>query len=324
MSGMWRGLAVACGLAATFGCTPAAAAELKVVVTIKPLHALVAQVMAGVGDPDLIVKGAASPHAYSVKPSEARALHNADVFVRMSEAVEPFTAKLVTALPERVTVMSLQDTPGMHLLAQRATATFQRHPDGQGRSHRHVRATGHEHGHSDSDGIDGHAWLDPQNAKAMVEHIARTLAAKDPANAARYRANAETVKTRLNALADELEADLKPVVDKPYIVFHDAFQYLERRYGLNVVGSISVNPDVPPSGKRLVDLRRKVRALEAVCVFAEPQVDARLVANLVEGTQARTGILDPEGGGLDAGPDLYFTLMRNLAAALRSCLVSPA
>ena len=128
---------------------------------------------------------------------------------------------------------------------------------------------------------------------------------------------------RLDALAAELDAELAPLADKPYIVFHDALQYLERRYGLNVVGSISINPDVPPSGKRLRELRRKILALGAVCVFVEPAVDTRLVDNLIEGTTARTATLDPEGGRLEPGPDLYVTLMRRLAADLRGCLGLP-
>ena len=116
-------------------------------------------------------------------------------------------------------------------------------------------------------------------------------------------------------------AELGPLTDKPYIVFHDALQYLERRYGLNVVGSITINPEVPPSGKRLRELRRKILSLGAVCVFVEPAVDTRLVDNLIEGTSARTATLDPEGGRLEPGPDLYVTLMRRLAADLRGCLV---
>jgi zinc transport system substrate-binding protein len=154
----------------------------------------------------------------------------------------------------------------------------------------------------------------------MVEAIAAVLAAKDPANGQRYRENATSLGHKLDRLARELEDVLKPLADKPYIVFHDAFQYFERRFGLNVVGSISISPDVPPSGKRLAELRQKIVSLQAACVFAEPQLDRRLVQNLIEGTKARTGTLDPEGLSLDAAPTLYFDLMRNLARDLTACL----
>jgi zinc transport system substrate-binding protein len=311
--------AAACLLAAS--AAPSAAAEPKVVVTIKPLHALVAQVMAGVGTPELLIKSAASPHTYALRPSETRMLHDADIFVRMSETLEPFTQRLVRSLPKSVEVVTLQETPRLKLLARRTHATFERHDHGR---------DGHKD-HADSAAargpdaaIDGHAWLDPDNAAAMVDRIAQALSAKEPDHAAAFKANAEALKTRLRALADELDRDLKPIASRPYIVFHDAYQYLERRYGLNVVGSISTSPEVPASGKRLTELRRKIGELGAVCVFAEPFSDMRLVENLIEGTSARTGTLDPEGGRLEPGPDLYFTLMRRLADDLKACLTPRA
>jgi zinc transport system substrate-binding protein len=309
------------------GCVPPAAAEPtkvppKVVVTIKPLHALVAQVMAGVGSPVLLVKGLASAHTYALRPSEVRALHDADVFVRMSETVEPFTARLVRSLPATVDVVTLQEAPRVKLLSRRTHATFERHAHataGKGNGE-------HDHSHaaSPSDAVDGHAWLDPDNAVAMVDRIEQALSARRPANAAAFKANADALRARLAALAAELDRALEPIASRPYIVFHDAIQYLERRYGLNVVGSISISPEVPASGKRLTELRRKIDELGAVCVFAEPQFDTRLVENLIEGTAARSATLDPEGGRLEPGPDLYFALMRQLAGDLKSCLSPPA
>jgi zinc transport system substrate-binding protein len=297
-----------------------AAAEPKVVVTIKPLHALVAQIMAGVGSPALLVNGLASPHTYALRPSEARALNATDVLVRMSDTVEPFTIRILRSLPPSVAVVTLQDSPGLKLLNRRdLLPTFDRHAHG-GDGHGHRR--GHPHGSSDA--IDGHTWLDPDNAIAMVERIAETLRMRYPAHAVTFSANAEALRAKLEVLGAELGRELKPIADRPYIVFHDATQYLERRYGLNVVGSISISPEVPASGKRLSELRRKITELGAVCVFAEPQFDRRLVDNLIEGTNARSGTLDPEGGRLEPGPGLYFTLMRQIAGDLKSCLAPPA
>jgi zinc transport system substrate-binding protein len=287
-------------------------------VTIKPLHALVAQVMAGVGSPVLLVKGLASPHTYALRPSEARALNDADLFVRMSETVEPFTARIVRSLPDTVEVVTLQEAPRMKLLSRRTHATFERDT--------HAAGDHDDRGHAPSatDAVDGHAWLDPDNAVVMVERIEQALSARDPAHAALYQANAKALRAKLEALAAELGRDLEPIASRPYIVFHDATQYLESRYGLNVVGSISISPEVPASGKRLTELRRRIGELGAVCVFAEPQFDTRLVENLIEGTSARSGTLDPEGGRLEPGPDLYFALMRQLAGDLKGCLAPPA
>lgn len=307
-------MALLAGSVVTWTGVSPAVADLNVVVTIKPLHALVSQVMTGVGTPELLVQGAASPHTYALKPSDASKLNRADVFFRMSDAMEPFTAKVAKSLPKRVQVITLQDSRGLKLYQRRSGATFD---DG----HDHSGGGGHDHDH---DATDGHSWLDPVNAKVLVDRIAQVLSAKEPANAARFAANAATLKTKLDELSTELARELAPVAGKPYIVFHDALQYFERRYKLRVAGSISISPDVPPSAKRLSTLRKKIASLGAVCVFAEPQFDTRLVDNLIEGTRARTGTIDPEGLKIEAGPDLYFALLRNLAQDLKNCLTPPA
>lgn len=302
---------IAALMAGSFAVSPAAA-DLNVVVTIKPLHALVSQVMTGVGTPELLVQGAASPHTYALKPSDASKLNRADVFFRMSDAMEPFTAKVAKSLPKRVQVITLQSTRDLKLYQRRTGATFD---DG------HDHSDAHDHSH---DSTDGHSWLDPVNAKVLVDRIAQVLSAKEPANAARFAANAAALKTKLDELSAELARDLAPVAGKPYVVFHDALQYFERRYTLRVVGSISISPDVPPSAKRLSTLRKKIASLGAVCVFAEPQFDTRLVDNVIEGTRARTGTIDPEGIRIEPGSDLYFTLLRNLTQDLKNCLAPPA
>lgn len=288
----------------------------KVVVTIKPVHALVAEVMRGVATPELLVKGQASPHTYALKPSETRLLHAADVFIRVADTVEPFAVKLSASLPASVTVVTLQDVPSLHRLPRRHGANFS--------SHDHA----HDHSHDDdraaSDTTDGHVWLDPANARAVAAHVEGVLAARFPAFAQMLRANREALDARLTALDNELRTELTPLVGKPYVVFHDAYQYFERRYNLNAVGAIFVSPDIPPSGKRLRTLRRQIATLQATCVFGEPQSDQRMLQTVVEGSNARTGVLDAEGLDLEPGPDLYFQLMRGLARSMRACLTPGA
>jgi zinc transport system substrate-binding protein len=293
------------------GSAAAAAADSKVVVTIKPLHALVGQVMGQTGTPELLVQGANSAHTYALKPSDAAKLNRADLFFRMSDIMEPFTAKLARSLPKRVQLVTLQDTRALKLYKRRTGSTFEDEHDHDDHGHDH----GHGHG-----SLDGHAWLDTANAKLMAARIAQVLSAKDPGNAKVYRANAVALGAKLDALDAELKGELAPVAGKPFVVFHDALQYFERRYGLRAVGSIAISPEVPPSAKRLSTLRKRVASLGAVCVFAEPQFDTRLADNVVEGTKARIGTIDPEGSKIDAGPDLYFALLRNLARDLKACL----
>ena len=154
----------------------------------------------------------------------------------------------------------------------------------------------------------------------MLKAIAATLSEADPANAETYGKNAEAMIARVEALEDELETMLEPVKDKPFIVFHDAYQYFENHFGLNAAGSITISPEVQPGAARVAELRNKVRELDAVCVFSEPQFEPRLVATVTEGTDARTGVLDPLGANLADGPDLYFEMMRANAKALADCL----
>jgi zinc transport system substrate-binding protein len=292
----------------------------RVVVTIKPIHALVSGIMNGVGTPTLLVEGTASPHTFTLRPSTARAVNEADIFVRVSESVEPFTVRLARALPDNVRLVTLDEMPGLVLRDQRDGLTFESHghaasapnADSGGRD----AAEPHRHGHR----RDGHIWLDPENAKRIVAGLASVLAQRDPANAAKYKANAARVTARIDDLSAGIAREMKPLAGKPYIVFHDAYQYFEKRFGLEAVGSITVSPEAKPSAKRLTELRHKISALDAVCVFAEPMFQPKLVDAVIEGTDARAGTLDPEGATVPAGPDAYVELMRKLAAGLTSCL----
>ena len=301
----------------------AADRPIRVVATIKPLQSLVAAVMEGVGTPALLVTGAQSPHTYALRPSDAKALNEADVFFRVSEQVEPFTGKIVKSLPESVRVVTLADAPGLELLDVRTGDTFEAHEHDHGHDHDGEDADEHDEHAAFREPArrDGHVWLDPRNARAMVAEIARVLAEASPGDAETFKHNAARLTERLEALESELARGLAPVAGKPFVVFHDAYHYFERRFGLAALGSITVSPEVPPSAHRLTEIRKKISALGAACVFAEPQFQPRLVAVVIEGTGAHAGTLDPEGALIQPGPDGYFALMRALAAGLTQCLL---
>lgn len=327
MSKAWRKnlLAAACVFASAAGTAPAAGQDLRVVTTVRPIHSLAASVMQGVAEPRLLVEGTASPHTFVMKPSDAKALANATLLVRVSEGLEPFTQKLIPSLPKQVKVVTLESVPGLKLHPIRTGATFEAHDEA---AHGHK---GHGHGHKHTAPkrgagtvTDGHIWLDPENAKLIARHLAEVLASAAPAHADRFRANAEALTTRLDGLSKELAETVKPIAGRSYIVFHDAYQYFERRYGLEPAGSVTISPDVPASAKRVAALRRKVTDLKVVCVFAEPQFSPKLIDPIIESTPARRGTLDPLGAAIPAGPEQYFTLLRSLAGDLRSCLANPA
>ena len=312
-------LAASLLLSGMFVGTAATAADApKVVVSIKPIHSLVAAVMEGVGTPDLIVDGAASPHTYALKPSNARNLEQAQVVFWVGPGMEAFLQKPLTSLGSNATVVELDQAPGIIKLKFREGGAFEPHDDGD------EPAAGDDHAHDDHDHdhgeFDTHLWLDPHNAKAMVAEITTSLVAADPANALTYEANQKTLNDKLDALDTEIASTIAPVKDKPFIVFHDAYQYFEHRYGVRVSGSITVSPESIPGAQRVSEIHSKVTDLGATCVFAEPQFEPKLVNVVLEGTSAKSGVLDPEAATLPPGPDLYFDLMRGIASSLKSCL----
>ena len=321
-------------LASTFLFTSNAAstADVKVVASIKPVHSLVASVMQGVSEPSLLVKGAGSPHTYSLKPSQAKELQAADIVFWMSHDLEAFLENSIESIAKNAKAVSLMDSHGLMKLNFREGGAFDAHDHGHDDhgddkhdDHGHDKHEDHghdkheDHGH---DEVDPHVWLDPQNAKSLVHEIEEHLTEIDPSNAAKYEANAKAVTKKLDALTKEIEADLKPIRERGYVVFHDAYQYFEKRFGVSAVGSITVSPEVLPGAERVSELRDKVKSLNASCVFSEPQFEPKLVKTITENTDAGTGVLDPLGANIKDGPDLYFTLIRNMAKSLKDCLMN--
>ena len=300
-----------------------AATGMRVVASIKPVHSLVSAVMAGIGEPHLIIKGAQSPHNFSMRPSDAEALANAHVIFLIDEHKEVALAAPIANLGDDALVVQLADAEGLRLKPLREGGAFEAH-DGARRArqeeHDHdVQDHGHDHEHGD---VDFHVWLDPENAVLMVYAIVDALMEADSENAAAYEANAYALIDRLDALIAEIDAELAPVRDKPYIVLHDAYRYFEDRFDLNAAGAITVNPERAPGVQRIAEIRDKVRELDGMCVFAEPQFDSRVIDVVTEGTDARSGTIDPLGAAIEDGPELYFTLIRDLAASFTECLAA--
>lgn len=301
--------AVAC-LAAAYLPTAAADAEVRVVASIKPVHSLVAAVMAGAGSPELIITGTTSPHAFSLRPSDARNIQSAQVIFMVGDALETSLAGSIETLGRDALVVRLFEIDGLVRLPLREGVTFEGH-DHEGEDDYEV----HE-----GESMDMHIWLDPVNARTMVRAIADTLSAADAVNAATYAANADAEIGRLDALLDRIDAYVNSVRGRPFIVLHDAFHYFENRFGLIAAGAVRVSPDRPPGARRITALRELASDLEVVCVLAEPQFESRLASIITEGTSARLGTVDPLGAVLDRGPDLYFALLNDMATSFRECL----
>lgn len=353
MRAIWLALLV-CAFA-----TAAKADPPKVVASILPIHSITASVMQGVGEPALLVPPGASPHAYAMRPSEAKALSEADLVVWVGPDISSFLAKPLDTLAGGASILTLVDVKGIHLLPVREGGSFDAHDHANGHGHGHGDHDDHghkdddhdDHGHKDHDDHDKHAhkegdhddhghkghdhdshdqrpeepefhiWLETGNAEVMAKAIAARLSELDPANAATYGKNAADFAARMDALGHELEDLLKPAAGKPFIVFHDAWQHFEEEFGLTAVGSITLDPEKRPGARHISRLRSKIEDLGAVCVFSEPQFDGRLVDTLAEGTDARKAEADPLGDlGTNPGIGYFETSMRKAAEAFRSCL----
>ena len=309
-----------------------AVAQPNVATSIKPIHSLVSSVMEGVATPLLLVE-AGSPHTYSLKPSQARYLQEADAVFWVAHDVETFLEKPLESIPKDTVVVELGETEGLVELSLREGGLFDSHGHDDHDDHKehddrkehddHKKHDDHakhdDHGHDEHD---PHFWLDPMNAKFMVREIQSRLSSIDPVNAAQYEVNAKKTEARLDELLTEIEGELAGLQGSEFIAFHDAYQYFENRFGVKAIGTVTVSPEVMPGAKRLKELREKVKSSKATCVFSEPQFEPRVVEVITDGTDARTGVLDPLGAELKSGTDLYPNLIRRMAKAFKDCLSS--
>lgn len=294
-----------------------AMAEVPNVATdIPPVQSLAARVMAGLGEPELIIRPGASPHGYALRPSEAAALQRADVVFYVSSDLTPWLERMSSPLSDQAEIVELQALPGGVQHEGRHRALFEAHEE----DHDHHDAD-HDDGDShDHDGHDPHGWLDPENGKLWLFAMAEVLAAQDPENAETYRRNAIAGGAEIDAAIADARAMLKPVKEAKFVVFHDAYQYFEHRFGLHSVGAISLSDASAPGPKRVAEIRDAVRAMGVSCVFSEPQFNPGLVRTVFEGGSARTAVLDPLGVELTPGVGLYPALIRGLADEMARCL----
>ncbi|WP_299657338.1 zinc ABC transporter substrate-binding protein [uncultured Tateyamaria sp.] len=338
----------------------AALAEVpRVAVDIAPVHSIVAAVMDGVGTPDLIVPPGTSPHDHNLRPSEARALDEADVVVWMGHALTPWLEGPVDTLGEGALHIELLDLPQTIRLESREGAAFAAHDHDHGHDdhddhgdkdhahdddghdeHAHDKDGHDDHGHDEhahedhetaehedhahdahddhahADGMDPHAWLDPQNAVIWAGEIAKQLAEIDPANAQTYTDNAQAFEQEISDLNAEAKLMLEPVSDRPFIVFHDAYQYFEARFGIAAVGAVSASDAEDPSPRRVAELREEVQQHDAVCALTEPQFNPGIMNAMGD---LKLGEIDPIGVTAEPGPDLYASVIRAMATSLAEC-----
>ena len=290
-------------------------ADINVVTTIKPLHSLISNVMKGVGEPSLIIEGTSNPHNFVLKPSHAKLLEDADIIFWIGEDLEAFMEKPLSSLAKDAEKISFMELGTIEKLKFREDNIFEHdeHEDHDG--HKEDEHDDHdEHNHGE---FDAHIWLDPVNAKKMVIEISHELSELDPANKYRYKANADKTIEDLDKLIKEVNQSLSK--DISYVVFHDAYQYFEKRFEVTSAGALTLNPDVLPGAKQIVDIQNLIKEKNIKCIFSEPQYNPKIIETLANDTNILTGTMDPLGANLDSGVTMYIKLIMNIANSIKNC-----
>ena len=320
-----------------------ARAEVNVVTTIKPLHSLISSVMEGVGKPSLIIEGTNNPHTFVFKPSHAEMIENADIVFWIGEDLEAFMEKPLESLVKNAKTISFMDLASIEKLKFREQNIFDDHDDhghddhddhghkdddhddhddhdGHDDEHDghddHDDHAGHHDGHNHGE-FDAHIWLDPANAKEMVLEISHELSEIDPSNKSKYEDNASKTIVALDKLIEEVDKSLSK--DISYIVFHDAYQYFEKRFGVIPAGALTLNPDVLPGAKQIADIQDVINDKGIKCIFSEPQYNPKIIETLGNDMNISTGVMDPLGAYIDAGPSMYSDLINQIANSIKDC-----
>jgi len=312
-------------------------ADVKVVASIKPLHSLASYLMDGVGKPDLIVEGYGSPHGFSMKPSHAKILQNADLIFWVGEDLEIFLEKPLSSIAKKAEKIELMEIKGLNVLKFRERNIFDEHDHDDHDDHgkKEDDHDDHEHDdhdkkeehadHDDHDGHEGHAhgeydphiWLDPMNAKVILNEMVEHLIENDAKNASKYKSNLINAFKDIDKLTADVKADLSKSTAS--IVFHDAYQYFEERFDINILGAFTVNTDVMPGAEQLSEIREIIEHDKVSCIFSEPQFNPDIINAVAKDMDIKTGILDPLGATLNPGKNLYFDLIRNMSDSFKGC-----
>ena len=295
-------------------------AEIKVVASIKPIHSLASYLMDGVGKPDLIVDGYASPHGFALKPSHAKMLQEANLIFWVGEGLENFLEKPLKSIAKKAEKIELMEIKGLQKLKFRERNIFDGHDDHD--DHGHKKKDDHDDHDDEHEGhahgeYDPHIWLDPINAKIILNEMVKHLIENDEKNASAYKRNLDKALKNIDKLIKDVKGELNQSTSS--IVFHDAYQYFEKRFNVNVLGAFTVNTDVMPGAEQLAEIREIIEHDNVSCIFSEPQFNPDIINAVAKDMDIKTGVLDPLGATLDPGKGLYFDLIKNMSKSFKGC-----
>ncbi|WP_429072604.1 zinc ABC transporter substrate-binding protein ZnuA [Aeromonas veronii] len=290
---------------------------IEVLTTIKPLGFIAAAITDGVSEPKVLLPTGASPHDFSLRPSDIRSINSADLVVWVGPELEGFMAKPLANHPHALALTQVEGMPLFNYATQDSHDSHD-HDDHDHAAHEHGdHDEGHEGHHHE--GVDPHIWLGPTQAKVIAKAIASELGKLDPANQARYDANLAAFDTKVDAKDKVIAGQMKAVNEKGYFVFHEAYGYWERHYGMSSKGHFTVSPERRPGAKTLVDIRKALEEKQASCIYAEPQFSPAVIESVARNTGAKVLLLDEVGEQVPLGPDGYPQFMQQLADAFAQC-----
>jgi len=289
--------------------------DIKVVTTIKPLHSLISRIMESRGEPQLIIEGTNNPHTFVFKPSHAEMLEEADIVFWIGEDLEAFMEKPLDSLAKNAKKIAFMESESIEKLKFREKNIFDDHDDHDGHEDEHEGHDDHDdHKHGE---FDAHIWLDPENAKEMVKIIRDELIKIDPEGQRQYSVNTAGATLELDNLINNVEKELSK--DISYVVFHDAYQYFETRFGVTSAGALTLNPDVLPGAKQIADIQDLIRDKGIKCIFSEPQYNPKIIETLGNDMNISTGVMDPLGAFIEEGPSMYGELINGITNSIKEC-----
>ena len=292
-------------------------ADVRVLTSIKPLQQIAAAIQDGVGNPEVLLPPGASPHHYALRPSDVRRVADADLLYWVGRDMENFLPRVIGSRDKpTVAVMTLKGIRLRHF-----GEDSQSHADHDDHDAPTASDSADDHDHDHRPGsVDAHLWLSTANARVIAAKMASDLMRADPANIPRYQANKKAFGERLDALDARIKTRVAGIADKPYFVFHEAFDYFEEAYGLKHAGVFSVASEVQPGAQHVAAMRERLQAVGKTCVFSEPPMRPRLAETLTAGLPVRLAELDPLGGTDPVDARGYERLLEKLGTDLAGCL----
>ncbi|GME30937.1 MULTISPECIES: zinc ABC transporter substrate-binding protein ZnuA [unclassified Pantoea] len=288
-------------------------AQANVVASLKPVGFIAAAIADGVTPVEVLLPDGASEHDYALRPSDAKRLKNADLVVWVGPEMEAFMAKSAAELPAQKN-LAIKNIDGVKPLLISGGEDEDEHAVEKSEDQ---DAEAHHHHHGE---FNMHLWLSPEIARKTAVAIHGKLLELMPQDKAKLDANLQQFEVALADTDKRVRAQLAPVRNKGYFVFHDAYTYFEKHYGLSPAGHFTVNPEIQPGAQRLHQIRTQLVEQKAVCVFAEPQFRPAVIDAVSRGTQVRKGTLDPLGTDISLAKDSYVKFLSQLSSQYESCL----